>query len=107
DANERRSRGRRRRSWRSSAITAHHCGDGGALARGQRRERQALTGAATGGTGSGDDGIDPISLRNGVQVLVKPRTILRVCAGGVDNDRHRKSSNMSVLPVPRHGSWAV
>ena len=79
----------------------------GALARGQRRAGQALTGTTTGGEGNGDDGIEPISLRNGDQVLVEPRTVQRGCAGNVDNDRHRKSSNMSVLPVPRHGSWAV
>src|SRR5699024_6688316 len=52
------------------------------------------------GAGGGDDGIEPISMRDGSRVLVETRAVKRGCAGNVDNDRHRKSSDMSIFRFP-------
>ena len=68
--------------------------------RGKRRVGQALTGTATGGTGGGDDGIVAVCLRRRSGALIEARADERGCAGNVDNDRHRKSSDMSIFRFP-------
>ncbi|AMD99185.1 hypothetical protein HMPREF3165_10400 [Actinomyces sp. HMSC08A09] len=81
-------------------TTAHHGGDRGALSRGQGRASQAFTGQTTSSTSGGDDGIEAVCLRRRSGALIEARAVERGCAGNVDNDRHRKSSDMSIFRFP-------